>query len=238
MPIEEIVSEYRNSLSPDVLARNAHEDWRLSEVALAEKIFDGQMNIFRQLNSDSYARLERVWLDDVKRLKAYFIWCGRGNGWGIEASNKDYTDACGKIRSRLCEEKAPVPHSAFNAAQGYLEQHYLTRVKHELRIGVDHGSLDLETLIETKENRLKDRATEHGVDTDGISAREYVETYYDNVVQAVLDDDEESTRKVLGVLGFGPDRRPNEPIVNCFEMGIAIYFLNSSTVCKLVPETT
>jgi hypothetical protein len=60
--------------------------------------------------------------------------------------------------------------------------------------------------------------------------------FYGNITRAILGVDEKSTHSVVEALGLRPRFERYEAIVNCFEMAVAIYFLDPDAARKVLTE--
>ena len=63
-------------------------------------------------------------------------------------------------------------------------------------------------------------------------ARQFMTDFYENISQAVMGVDAESTNKVLEALGLRPGFEHNDAMVNCFEMAVAISFLDDTLAAQ------
>ena len=61
----------------------------------------------------------------------------------------------------------------------------------------------------------------------------YVRLFYDNIVDAVLKGTEQKVMNVLKAFEFSVRPENSFHLINCFEMSIAINFLNKSQVSAL-----
>ena len=58
-------------------------DWRNATCYWISQILEGDLSL-NQIESNSYWRLEEIWLKEVKELRAYYIWEKRWKEKGLE----------------------------------------------------------------------------------------------------------------------------------------------------------
>jgi hypothetical protein len=151
-----------------------------------------------------------MWLQEVKKLKAYFRWQARGGGWGQYEADFDYLQVCQELNGLLWNPQRKLGRAAFEPVEEHLRQHFLDK----------EGKLDAE------KDRAKLWTQVKGERQGRASAQAFMKLYYDNIVRAVLYRDQGATTAVVQALGAGETASNFEPIVNCFEMIVAIDFLD------------
>lgn len=232
---DEIVRGHPESMSDDQAHQQAQYDWSQAELYLASYVIDGQFDLVRSLTPESYGRIEgedgTMWLQRVKQLKAYMNWKSRGEGWDQEAARDDYAKASQEIADQVFRPERKAPQSSFLPIQEYIEKHFL--VKNALsKDGVLDPTKERTKLwIEVKARRLGETS---GV-ADPAAAEDFMRKYYENIITAVLgcgEKNEKSTRCVIEALGLCPAFTHYEAMVNCFEMALAIYFLDPQNARK------
>jgi len=204
-------------------ANRLDEDWAQAEIYLAAEVIDGRMDLATSIAPDSYSILEGQnggrWLMDVKRLKAYLRWRNRGGGFGGDA--EDYEAACSEIRTAVCNPARKAPQSAFEPIQRYIGRQFLNPSS---------------TLAATEKRVMRWLDAKASVSRAGVRssqvARQFMTDFYENISQAVMGVDAESTNKVLEALGLRPGFEHNDAMVNCFEMAVAISFLDDTLAAQ------
>ncbi|MCX7114261.1 MAG: hypothetical protein NTX45_30160 [Proteobacteria bacterium] len=223
-------------------------DWdtHQAEVFLAIDILDGTINFPRRISSDSYHRLEKVWMAEVQDLLAYLNWKANGARSFDPQTVNHYTKAWEEFTKRLKAPENKAVSAEFGEAKRYLEKKYVTLTDQGYKIDRDKmnqkGELDI---IKIKSNRIaqqtlawdRDRDWDH--DRNWRDAEIYVRKYYENIIPAVMDADPKSTEEVIKAFdysmkgGAGAEYKHSYRIINSFEMAIAIYFLSVPVLDKL-----
>ncbi len=222
-------------------------DWHRAQILLASDILDGFPNFAGRIASDSYCWLESIWLKEVKRLRAYFIWQRRGDGINLDYEKIDYDNAVKHIRRMLVNEDdkgnklnpgIKARTAEFGEAKTYLEDRYLTdgMIVHE---GNGKKNANAKTLIDTKARRIQERRKKwepnyiDGVKNDKINwsyAEIYVKMFYENIIPAVTQNDSEKVLTVLKAFQYSKAPENCWWVINCFETALAIYFLDPETI--------
>jgi tetratricopeptide (TPR) repeat protein len=193
-------------------------------VLLAVEILDGRIDFARHIDPSSYWRLEDdCWLQDVKYSKAYKLWMERGGGVDPQKENEDYIKADEQVCARLLDPGIKATVDEFAPVRDYLNRRYLTQ-----------GKLD-RTKAATA--RLLNIKAYHLWETTGLSeaenwsrAERYCESFYGNIVPAVTLKSVEHVRAVLDALEIRHGASRADVAVSCFEMAIAVYFLDPEIV--------
>ncbi|MBZ5520685.1 MAG: hypothetical protein LAP21_00365 [Acidobacteriia bacterium] len=232
-PPEVVVRSHRDSISPEEGRQNEQEDWAQAELSLASEVLDGKFDLVRSLTPESYPRLEgsngTIWLEKVKKLKAFLNWKARGEGWGAEAATADYFKACDEMMVRLLDAGGKAAQSEFRAFQTYVEKHFLAA----------DGTLDLSkertrTWIAAKAKALQESPLGQGL-RESLEAQRQMKKYYENITRAVMgagQRSDKSARLVVEALGLVPDFSHCAAMVNCFEMALPIYFLDPGKITR------
>lgn len=196
-------------------------DRHLAFVYLASDILDGKINFVKRIAPKSYWHLERVWMEDLKLLRAYILWVERGGGFGLSQREKDYFDVCEHLRHMLVDTGIKAPPASFEPVRRHLTEEFLTRGK------IDPERNDLaKWLIGDKAYRLFSKTGNSDSEQNWFDAETYVKTFYESIIPAVLDGDDECTLAVLKA--FQCDRsnpRSHYLIINAFEATLATYFM-------------
>ncbi|MGZ4841118.1 MAG: hypothetical protein ACXV5J_05185 [Candidatus Angelobacter sp.] len=241
LSVDEIVRRHRESMSEDQAHQQANYDWSQAELYLASYVIDGQFDLVRSLTPESYRRLEgedgTMWLQRVKQLKAYMNWKSRGEGWGEEAARADYAKASREIVDQVFRPERKAPQSAFLPIQEYIEKHFLAKDAFSKDATLDPAKERTKLWLEVKARRLSET---RGVD-DPAAAEDFMRKYYENIITAVLgggEKNEKSTRSVIEALGLCSAFSHYDAMVNCFEMALAIYFLDPQKAQKAMVEAS
>jgi hypothetical protein len=228
MPFDEIVQRFRDNLSHEERDRQSQFDWAQAELYLAIEVLTGNFDLTLSFTQTSYWRLTgtegQMWLRRAKNLMAYQNWKARGGGWGAEAAERDYLNVCDEFNNMLLNPHRKAPQSAFEQIRRFLESEFLD----------DAGKLDLtnenkkaQVWLQTKANRLLETGYVDHIEQARIEARNQMVRFYENITRAVMGADPTSSCLVLEALGLVPKHEMYEAIVNCFEMILAIYFLDA-----------
>ena len=212
LSVEQIFNVYRKTLSPQQAREESEKDWNLAEIHFASDVLEGSTDL-RQITGGSYWRLEgkygRMWLEEVKKLKAYFRWRARGGGWGQYEADLDYLQVCQEVNGLLWNPQRKLGRAAFEPVEEHLRQHFL----------------DKEGRLDAGKDRAKVWTEAKGERQGRESAQVFMKLYYDNIVRAVSYRDQDATSAVVEALGVRKTTPNYEPMVNCFEMIVAVDFL-------------
>jgi len=203
-----------------------NSDWRSANIDLAAAVLEGKINFARQIGSRSYYRLERQWLREVKQLSAYRIWENRGGPLHLDTREADYYEACERIRLMLVDPGIKASKDDFEEPIAYIETHYLTAGK------IDPNDNRTKKLIESKTKLAWNVEDQIDVAANRVVARKYVNAFYQNIIPAVADDDPESVLGVLKAFQYARGSEVRFLLVNCFEVALAIYFLNPEIIVE------
>jgi hypothetical protein len=214
MSQNDILRLYRDHLPVDHQVLMANGDWHQAKVYLAAKVLDENLSLSDNLEPSSYWRIEEVWLRDIKKLKAYFNWLSSPG----RSQEENYRAACKEIFQMLLERRRKVNNATFEPIQRYIKDRFIGRT----------GEIDANEQEYVKMQRLRTLGFSEN-DSRQI-AHDYIVGFYNNIFRAVIYSDDDSTRQVLRALGFHEGTEFNDGIVNCFEMMIAIQFLNLELV--------
>lgn len=221
--LAEYIRYYKST--PAEMAR----DWRNAKVNLVYWLLTGKINFARQIMPESYCYVEEIWLEELRRVTAYFHWIAEGKHlWNHEA---DYCYARVYIREKLADPHIKASLQDFEAVKGYLEARYLTDGEIDT---TKEATIDL---IGHKAHRLWKKTGEHNCDKNWIQAEAYVKKYYEHIMAAVTENDTSSIEAVLEAfqLGTEPER---DAVINCFEVLVAAYFIDSDTVQRQFSQLT
>lgn len=225
-------------------------DWRDAEILFASKVLEGDLHLTRQLGSGSYRRLEQQWLEEVKRAKAFFIWDNRLDKLsGPSHHEQDYLDACGQIRAQLTRKDLKVRAQDLEDVKISLTHRYLvdgtpgstaTSASDPVDSNTyrfDPQKADSFNLLVSKAFRLWQTTGRSDSAKNWEDALIYCEAFYGSILPAVQEKDperkKEHTLRVLQAFERGQAQEHRYQIVNCFEVALAIYFLDTDIVNTL-----
>lgn len=225
--INNILQQARTDLKDDSSREQKEGDWHNAQVEFAWRVLEGKINFIQQLSPESYWRLEDVWLREVKRYKAYCIWESRGSPFTWNPNpDADYLRACDAILDKLVDpdiKKSSL--TEFEKARTYL-MHYLSK----------DGRLDAaksEKFIQQRAYHVWKSGGEDDEQRNYGIAETYLKMFYENIIPAVMRDDEESTLLVLKSFQYSRALGGRYLFINCFEVALAVYFLNPSIIGRL-----
>jgi hypothetical protein len=201
-------------------------DNQLAFVYLASDILDGKISFVKRIAPRSYWHLERVWMEDLKRLRAYLLWVERGGGFGLEPMRKDYFDVCNHLRTMLTNPGIKAGPDDFEPVQRHLMSEYLTQGR------IDPGlNNKARWVIQDKAYRLYEVTGRNDTEQNWAEAETYVRTFYESLIPAVLEQDPECTLRVLKALQSDPAApHASSPMINSFEVTLATYFLTPEQI--------
>lgn len=217
LPAEKVFQIYIERNPED--AHRSGEDWAEAELYLAADVIDGKMDLASSIGPDSYWRIEgldgRRWARAVKQLKAYLRWRDRGGGWGLDPKTDDYLTACYEIRAAVTDRGRKAPQSAFEPIQRYIEREFL------------NGDRKLDVGKNKTQRWLRAKAEVVQSAHARTVAEKFMRSFYENISSAVLGADGNATTRVVEGLGLCRGFEYNEEMVNCFEIAVAICYLDA-----------
>ena len=144
-----------------------------------------------------------LWLKEVNKLNAYFkVVSQRGRRDDPIESGNDYFAACKEIRDLLVKRGIKAKPEEFGTAKAYLESHYLTQDVSGL-FKIDHDkNTGAKKLICTKVDRIGKTTGEKDDRKNRANAETYVKMFYELIIPAVMQNDEESVLTVLKAFQF------------------------------------
>lgn len=213
-------------------------DYHLAYVYLSSDILDGKINFVKRIAPRSYERLELVWMEDLKCLRAYLLWLQRGGGWGLSAMERNYFDVCDHLRFMLTNFEMKAIPAEFEPVRRFLKEKYLTRGK--IAPALNEWA---SWLIGHKAYRLFEQTGKTDAQQNWDDAETYVRTFYESITPAVMDGDRECTLRVLRALQCERTaHRSSYHMISAFEAALATYFLRPDLIqsiwndCKLKPS--
>ncbi len=207
------------------------EDWHIAEVMFAKEVIEGSLKFDENIPSSSYPRLQKIWLNDVKKLIAYFIWVTRGCPLTPSYHNQDYEQACNKVRSMLTDHSRKADLSKFLEVKAFIENRYLTNGL------LDKNKPDVKAATQRKASRIESLILAMGEQTHELEnwydATAYMKLYFENIIPAVIEKNEESVLSVLKGFQFTKTASKKLHVVDAFEVAVAISFLDENVVNKI-----
>ncbi len=220
-PIEDLLTRLRDVASS---SEESSRDWHDATILLAVEILDGRIDFARHIDPSSYWRLEEdSWLQDVKHSKAYGIWLDRGGGADAQKEVEDYVRADEQVRARLQDPAIKATIEEFAPVRDYLNRRYITNEE------LDSEKPGTAKLVSLKAFRFW-QATGAGEIENWHRAERYCKLFYGNIIPAVTRKSLDHVRAVLAALEIPRGIERADIAVNCFEMAIAIYFLDPGVV--------
>ncbi|NQT14499.1 MAG: hypothetical protein HQ582_17215 [Planctomycetes bacterium] len=194
------------------------DDWYQAHVYLANEALSGGVDFARRFEPSTFPYLERVWLDDVKRLQAYRTWYHGSASWD-ECPERYYLDACEKLRERVLDASAKAPPEAFAKVRKHIRR-YLTDdcIQPE-------RNRRAEEIVRIKANRLSLLPGRSGNAADNWrEAERYAESYYESIIPAADDGAPTATGAVLEAISNHCE------LANAFEVAVCIGFLSPEAI--------
>lgn len=131
----------------DIDAKKAYESAKLFFVS---EVLDGRINLACRISPGSYWRLEEQWVEDIKRLRAYFIWEPTHKYFDRSEESEDYKQATEDLLKMLVNKDIKARISEFSIVKAYIQENYLN----------DDGKIrkakseELEDLIKAEAERI------------------------------------------------------------------------------------
>lgn len=204
------------------------EDWHIAEVMFAKEVIEGSLKFNENISSISYPRLQKIWLSDIKKLIAYFIWVSNGCSISPSPHDRDYQEACDKVRLFLTDLSRKASLSEFLEVKAFIENRYLTN-------GVlDKSKPDVEAATQRKASRIESLIESMGEQTHKLDnwydATAYMKLFFENIIPAVLEKNQESVLSVLKGFQFTTTTSKKLHVVDAFEVAVAITFLDANVI--------
>ncbi|MGA2069364.1 MAG: hypothetical protein ABSG86_30720 [Thermoguttaceae bacterium] len=203
-------------------AQEQDEDWYWAGACFALEVLEGKIPFAHRIGPDQYHLLESVWLEDAKRLSAYFLWEAAGSRWHEDGGAQHYFRASDRLRQAALEPRQKASRQSFARAETYIEQSYLCGGRVDAT--ADSTAHDL---IAKKAYRIWDRAGRtRPASANWDDAERYVRRFYDHIVPAANEGGLEDHRSVTDAVCSGLDGRCPCDVVNCFEALLVISYLD------------
>lgn len=215
------------------------KDYYLAEVSFVVDVLEGHVNFPSRIGKLSYWRLENMWLKEAKEYMAYMYTLLRDDLMAIhpDRDRQDFEKICENIRELLVSQQKGLI-SEFDEPQSYIEEHYLTDGK------LDLSKPEVIEQVDKKAHRFAEKILESSGKPDDfknhVDAETYMRMFYENIIPAVLETNQENAKdKVLTVLKslqFSKSATNRYHVVNCFEVALAMYFINAQVIKELWGE--
>jgi hypothetical protein len=207
--------------------KECDQDWFLAKTVLMLDVIERQDLDLTHIEASCYPLFDGVWLDDIQRVKAYYIW----KASDFQKTPQDYYfAACQDLRKRLLDPEAASKH-AFDSIQRYLEQNVLGKDGK-----LDDAKKTAHETVKSKAHRLFETTRVTDETRNWELARLYTAMFYENIIPAVTRKDRQSTIAVLQSLQFGKSAKRPYCIINAFESVVAVEFLHKPLVNTLVED--
>ena len=200
----------------EALERLVDTGWRDAETYFALEVLDRQIQFPWELAPEACVHLEGIWLEDVKRLKAFLQWqrqCGR---WEPSSDGQFYLGACEELRKAVLDSRTKAPLAGFTQVKAYIHDGCLRG-----------GALDslhcpmAQRLVKVKTQRIREVTRQrHQEKHNRDFATNYVRAFYENIAGAVLEHDAVKATAVLKAMTSGDAYWPRWQIVDAFEVAL------------------
>jgi hypothetical protein len=201
-------------------------DWSDACIFWALKLLNGSICI-NEIQPASTWRFKQVWLTKMKEAIAYFLWNELKRCRTPDDPEADYYEACERIRDKLIGD-TKLPPKDFEGIKAHLVEKYLTT-----GLTIDESKSDTKELIGTKASRIWQSTGQNDDARNWLIAKMYTKMFYENIIPAVVDDNSENVLAVLKAFQFSEAPENRYEIINCFELLLAVYFLDPSTIEKI-----
>lgn len=208
-------------------AEDIQNDWIDAWAFVCLRMIEGDGVEFAHLEPSAYRHFEAVWLERVKGLKAYYIWKNRQTG----DPTTNYFEASATIRQQLFNRRN-VSAFEFERVKHYIEEQYLTASRNPVL--ADESKSAAFELVKRKAQRIYDTTRNEDSRVNWFRARLYTSMFYQNIVGAVLDHNEQKTRTILKAFEFSKAPENRYHIINGFETMVAINFLSPAIVREVL----
>jgi hypothetical protein len=205
-----------NVIEPEDEERRV-SDWHIGKMRFISDILEGNLNFALRISPEAYPQLEREWLEDFKKHRAYLIWEARGRGFDLDSGLSNYHAACEWIVERLTDGDMKMPEQ-FEAVRKYIESQLLNSGK------LDTSKSGTHELIGTKARRLHQLLRDMPAEENWCLAENQVKIYYENIIPAV-EGNPENVRQIICAIEPAQVNLRLYDIVNCFEITLVTYFV-------------
>ena len=227
--LNEIYNQYiqlqrnRGRIHKEITSTSEQEkkDWYLATVCFATEVLDGRISFPHQISQDLYPLLENVWLEDVKRMKAYLIWEENDCPFDYGDGRHEYFQACRQLRNRILDHKAKASGPGFLKLRNYLEQMYLSD---QAKLRITESSVI--NMISRKAHKIWELRNHNSfADADWETAGHYVRDFYENIIPAATKQHARHVAAVENAFCAVHRGTSSQDIANAFEAALVIHYL-------------
>ncbi|MDD5269263.1 MAG: hypothetical protein PHO08_19470 [Methylococcales bacterium] len=201
-------------------------DWERAVTFLGSCVLYEDNVQFNQLDPECYQHLELTWLDEIKKLTAYFIWLGVSQTSHVD----NYLEACNKVNYLLLNRE-PQPSQLFSDAHTYINEKYLTTEGF-----FDEKKKKAISEIEARSHRGWEINNSLSPIDNWLNAKNYLKVFYENIIPAIEDKSKIHISNIIRAVY--DDKKSADPyrIVSCFEVILMINFLDKKIVREVLNE--
>ncbi len=206
-------------------SEDMNADWRDAKALFALDCLEGRIPFPSGLLPETFSVLESVWLEDVKRVKAYLLWEKCGAGWDPPNQDGHYFSAGAELRALLLDSRSKATLDHFDQVRNYLGT-YLSDGRADCTY-----LMKTRLLVEAKARRLGNLSGCAGPDPcDWHFAVDYVTGLYNNLIDAVKNRNAHSASALFKAMSDIRTGRQGFQIINAFEMAVIIAFLDPEVI--------
>ena len=206
-------------------------DWYVSRLMLASDVVTGRIRLEDQLPVESFTELSSCWLQDVKRVLAYFRWMEESHRTAAQL-NADapptndtlmYYAVCDQLHESLLDESRKAHCDSFEVIAEWINREFLDNGK----LRTDEHSL-AQAGVAQKAFRIWQQTGSEDGDANWLEATRFCRSFYENIIPAVVDSAPDRADVVIQALC--PTCPPGDvpELVDALEAAIAIEYLPTS----------
>lgn len=169
--VENLQQFYLSGHKENVNESDVKIAYESAKIFFSFQVLDGKINLARYLSSESYWRLEEIWLQKIKILLAYFDWLDKKSFF--HDHDEHFFNATNYIRGKLLEDGIKALPSEFKEPKNYIQSRYLG-VNGKLR---KVNAEELEELIQSEAARIYEITGYTDEKKNWQLAENYIENY-------------------------------------------------------------
>ncbi len=206
-------------------SRTPMDDWHEACTCFACDVLDARIDLALQVSVDGFVFLESVWLEDVKRLRAFLHWEATNPDATMDDPNTHYEIACREIHERALDSTVKGGAESFLPIADWIRD-----------LVLDDGQINTTTrpqshsLVERKARRLWERTRCADACVNWSLAKRYVRDFYENFIAAVVDEDTAAVNTVLTAVSVAQGAQGSCEIVNALEAALITYFFKRESI--------
>lgn len=206
-------------------------DWLDAQLFFASDVLERKIHFTLQLATDTYPQLQEVWLQDLKRIKAYVAWRHAGGDWDARRDGEFYLAACDDIHSLLVDPALKSDSGSFAPIESWLRATYM-----------DGDSVSLVPnsagwqLVKHKAERIWQTTGRCDRDANWRDAEQYVLQFYNHAILAFRDQAGTSVEALLST--FRNDSTHSCELTSVFEACLVAYFLDADVIVDHLPKSS